>query len=67
MTYLEWNNIIAEYFFNPANAGKETYLYLTKDDIIQLGELYITNKAEEQIWEDFTGAIKRGLPGSAGN
>ncbi len=36
MIYLEWNNIISEYFFNPANAGRDIHLYLTRTDIIHL-------------------------------
>jgi hypothetical protein len=27
MNYLEWNNLIAQHFFNPENAGKDVYLY----------------------------------------
>ena len=40
MKYLEWNNIISAYFFNPVNAGKDIHLYLTKNDIIGLGKPY---------------------------
>lgn len=66
MKYLEWNNIISEYFFNTSNAGKDIHLYLTKTDIIHL-QNNIDDRTNEDIWADFTGAIRRGLPGSTGN
>ncbi len=68
MTYLEWNNIISEYFFNPTNAGTDVYLYLTQTDIVQLAEHhYDQDEDKNKIWADFIGAIKRGLPGSNGS
>lgn len=67
MKYLEWNNIISSYFFNPANAGKDIHLYLTKNDIIGLGRPYFTEKTENEIWADFITSVKRGVPGSNGN
>ncbi|EEI89504.1 hypothetical protein HMPREF0765_4909, partial [Sphingobacterium spiritivorum ATCC 33300] len=67
MKYLEWNNIIAAYFFNPANAGKDIYLYLTKSDIISIGRLHFIEETEEDIWIDYIASIKRGVPGSSGN
>lgn len=67
MKYLEWNNIISSYFFNSANAGKDVYLYLTKNDIIGLGKPYFTEETEDEIWTDFITSIKRGIPGSNGN
>lgn len=67
MQYLEWNNIIAEYFFNSANAGKDIHLYTTKADIIHLANENFIEESEDEIWDDFIIAIKRGLPGSNGN
>lgn len=67
MKYLEWNNIISAYFFNPANAGKDIYLYLTKSDIISIGRSHFTEETEEDIWINYIGSIKRGIPGSVGN
>ncbi|TWV12783.1 hypothetical protein FQ707_08055 [Bacteroidaceae bacterium HV4-6-C5C] len=67
MNYLEWNNIISEYFFNSANAGKNIYLYTTKTDIIHLARIYFEEELDDEIWNDFIIAIKRGLPGSNGN
>jgi len=66
MNYLEWNNIISEYFFNPSYAGKDIHLYMTKTDIVHLAKQY-NDGIEEDIWVDFTGAIRRGIPGSTGN
>ena len=67
MKYLEWNNIISEHFFNPANAGKDIHLYLTKNDIINLARQYFNEETEDEIWEDFVGKIKIGVPGGSGN
>lgn len=67
MKYLEWNNIISAYFFNPVNAGKDIHLYLTKNDIIGLGKPYFTEETDDEIWEEFITSIKRGIPGSNGN
>lgn len=67
MKYLEWNNVISEYFFNPANAGKDVYLYIAKNDIINIARKYFTYETEEEIWKDFTTSIKRGIPGANGN
>lgn len=67
MNYLEWNNLVAEYFFNPKNGGKDVYLYLTKIDIIKLVRQENCFSSDESIWADFVNAIKIGLPGSSGN
>ncbi len=67
MKYLEWNNIISAYFFNPANAGKEIHLYLTKNDIIGLARENFNEETEDEIWTDFINSIKRGIPGANGN
>jgi hypothetical protein len=67
MKYLEWNNIIALFFFNSENAGKEIHLYLTKNDIISIGRPFFMEESEDEIWLDYISSIKRGLPGSTGN
>lgn len=67
MKYLEWNNIISEFFFNPANAGKDIHLYLTRSDIINIARLHFKEETEDEIWADFVNKIKFGLPGSSGN
>jgi hypothetical protein len=67
MKYLEWNNIISEYFFNPANAGKDIHLYLTKYDIISIAKQHLDEETDDEIWADFVGKIKFGIPGASGN
>jgi len=67
MNYLEWNNIISEYFFNSENAGKNIHLYTTRTDIIHLARKHFEDESDDEIWDDFSIAIKRGLPGSKGN
>lgn len=67
MKYLEWNNIISSYFFNPANAGKDIHLYLTKNDIISIASQHFKEQTELEIWTDFITSIKSGVPGSNGN
>lgn len=36
MNYQEWNELIASYLFNEDKEGKEVFLYLNKNEIIQL-------------------------------
>jgi hypothetical protein len=67
MRYLEWNNIIGNYFFNKDNAGKDIFLYMTRNEVLDLGKPYFTNEDPNQIWKDFISAIEKGLPGSNGN
>ena len=67
MKYLEWNNIISEHFFNPANAGKDIHLYLTKNDIINFARQHFTGETDDEIWTDFVGKLKIGVPGASGN
>ena len=67
MKYLEWNNIISSYFFNPANAGKEIHLYLTKKDIINIAKQYFKEEKDDEIWDDFITSIRLGVPGANGN
>jgi len=67
MKYLEWNNIISEYFFNSANAGKDIHLYLTKYDIISIAKQHFNEETDDEIWADFVGRIKFGIPGASGN
>lgn len=66
MKYLEWNNLISEFFFNPANAGKDIHLYLTKSDIIHIARAKFNTETDAEIWNDFLKSIKFGLPGSNG-
>lgn len=58
MTYADWNNIICNYFFKPENGGKNVYLYLTKEDIIKIGQSHLIEKNESEIFIDFINALK---------
>ncbi len=42
MDYLKWNNILASYFFNEQNAEKPVNLFITKEEIIKIGEPYFS-------------------------
>ncbi len=64
MRYLEWNNCIADYFFNTENSGSDIYLYITKADILNIAKPYFNGETEDEIWTDFLNKIKGGLPGS---
>lgn len=74
MNYLQWNNLLGSYFFNAENNDKEIFLYITKDEIINLAkdndvenfEIEEGKTIEQIIWDDYTSAIKNGLPGSNG-
>jgi len=52
MQYLEWNNIISEHFFNPGNAGKEVYLYITRQEVINVSRNYFNKESDDEIWKD---------------
>lgn len=64
MNYQEWNNCIAQYFFNPENAGKDVRLYITKEDVIKIGRKEVSQFTESAAWTDFINAIQSGLPGT---
>jgi hypothetical protein len=63
MKYLEWNNAIAEYFFKPENAGQDVYLYITKNDIVDIGRKYHDDKKDHIIWNDYLNELRYGLHG----
>ena len=65
MKYLHWNNLISDQLFNYKNAGKDIHLYLTKEDIVQIGKTSL-QEVDEEIWEDFIKSVKLGPPGSKG-
>jgi hypothetical protein len=65
MNYKQWNEIIADYFFKPENAGKDILFYLTKQDLIKLAKPFFSGKSGEDVWNDFIFAIKFGEPGKS--
>ncbi|WP_276980016.1 hypothetical protein [Flavobacterium filum] len=60
MDYLHWNKVIASYLFNPERSGQDVYLYLTQQDIINLGKDILTGKNDSEIWDDFTTSLQNG-------
>ncbi|WP_342678754.1 hypothetical protein [Methanofollis sp. UBA420] len=54
LTYLDWNEHIARYFFNPDNAGKNVIIFVNKDIINGIGELY------DEGFDDFVRCLVRG-------
>ncbi len=60
MNYLEWNDLIASFFFNEDIADKEVYLYITKEDIINIGKEKLSDKSNLETWQDFLCAVKVG-------
>ena len=65
MKYLEWNNLIGSCILNEKMAGRETYLFLTKQDIIKAGKTKSIFKSQddESVWNDFIQALRVGIPG----
>jgi hypothetical protein len=61
MEYLRWNEVIADYFFNPGKAGKEVLLYVTRDEISELGIKKLNFPSKEESWEDYCNALRRGI------
>jgi hypothetical protein len=64
MTYLEWNNAIAGYFFCSQHAEQFIYLYADKEIIERIGLENGKFHSKKVVWEDFLQAVKTGLPGS---
>jgi hypothetical protein len=56
MTYLEWNDQLAEHFFSPAKAGRKVHLFATQELIDKLGQ------ASGESFSDFVEAVKTGPP-----
>ena len=54
MNYFEWNNLLAEYFFNENRAHEETVIYVTEDTLKGLGI------ARGSSLDDFINAIRAG-------
>lgn len=63
MNYLEWNNAIGKWFFNEEKAEQEVYLFITKHDIVKIGNMYGLDGDQETIFLNFIDAFKKGLPG----
>jgi hypothetical protein len=66
MKYLEWNNLIGAHLFNEYKAGREIYLFLTRQDIIYVGRKsgFFNGQTDQTIWDSFIYALRSGLPGT---
>jgi len=42
MTFLEWNDKLAEHFFRPDMSGREVYLFVTEDLLNELVQGFAT-------------------------
>ncbi len=62
MTYSEWNEHIAKYFFKPENAGRDILFYLTKEELIKSSRQHFNGEPDGIIWADFINGIKYGNP-----
>ncbi len=62
MKYLQWNNVIGEYFFNPSNEGEEVLLYVTKKEISELGVNKFGFLSDSESWDDYCKSIKCEFP-----
>ena len=63
LKYIAWNNLIGHFLFNRSKAEKEVYLFITKTDIIRIGEEAGIGRGED-VFANYLKAIKFGLPGS---
>jgi hypothetical protein len=55
MTYLEWNQAIADHFFGESTSGKRVFLCVTSDTLAEISGL-----VPEQAVQDFVTAVKLG-------
>jgi hypothetical protein len=60
MDYLQWNKEISHYLFNPERSGQDVYLYLTQQDIINIGKDFLPGNNDNEIWNDFILALRNG-------
>lgn len=60
MKYLEWNNLLASYFFNETQSESLVNLFITKEDIINIGSENF-NITRENVWNDFRDATHNDL------
>jgi len=60
MDCIEWNNLIAKHLFNDSKAGKNVFVCLTKEDIINLAKKsdLFQNISDDEIWQNFCVSIK---------
>src|SRR4051812_12137298 len=67
MKYLDWNNCFGDYFFSEACHDKIISLFISEDDIFEVGLNSGTFGADanrEVIIEDFKAVFRAGCPGA---
>lgn len=62
MKYLEWNNAIGNYLFNPRKAGKDVLLFISPSEIGQIGINHFNFASKKEAIADFYNAIRTGFP-----
>ncbi|MFD1188809.1 hypothetical protein, partial [Pontibacter rugosus] len=67
MKYLQWNNAVGKWLFNEDKAEEEVYLFVTRQDIINIGRENGLSLSDEDIFLDFINAVRIGIPGSPRN
>ncbi|MBK9406038.1 MAG: hypothetical protein IPN57_16215 [Ignavibacteria bacterium] len=60
MNYSDWNELIANYFFNSNNSSEEVFLFISKNEIIKLGINKLTNLSEDLIWKNYINSLRKG-------
>ena len=58
MDYLEWNNTLAEYLFNDHKIEKEVFLFITIDEVIDLGQQKGVGGTKKEVFKDFINAVR---------
>ena len=58
LSYMQWNDRLASHFFQPSMAGRQVYLYVTEELLMDLGAESGAGVSE------FVEAVKLGSPGT---
>lgn len=71
ISYLNWNNLLGDFFFSPDYGGKIITLVISQDDILAIARnssfSEINVKEDLEIVNDFKEAWRSGHPGISGN
>lgn len=63
MNYLEWNNAIAKFYFNEEKSEQDVNLFISRNDIVNIGRNEGLTKKDKKIFKNFIKSVRRGLPG----
>ncbi|MEN0053058.1 MAG: hypothetical protein AAGC65_05285 [Mucilaginibacter sp.] len=71
ISYLNWNNLLGDFFFSPEYGGKIITLVISQDDILAIARnsefSEIATQEDLEIINDFKEAWRSGHPGISGN